>query len=82
MQESIPQTPVLDLNFAAYQYLHGNTPELELQGTRIIFMFIPNEEFSRVSESYNRNSPVNVLDFVSAQRQLRAMMMAAKGSHR
>lgn len=73
---------ILDLNFSAFQYLHGNTPELSLQGTRVIFLFNPDEVFHRLSTLYNSNTTVNVLDFVNAQRQLRAKMLAMKGKSR
>ncbi len=77
-----PKVPVYDLNFAAYQFLHGNIPELDSQGSRIIFLFNADESFYRLSEQYNRNEPVNVMDFVNTTRQLRAMMFAMKGGAR
>lgn len=77
---SIPsKIQILDLNFAAFQRLHGNEPELELNGTRVSFLFNVDATFHKLSASYNSNEPVSVLDFVSEQRQLRAMMMAMKG---
>lgn len=73
---------ILDLNFSAFQHLHGNTPELELQGSRVIFLFHPDENFHRLSALYNENAPVNVLDYVNALRQLRAMMFSLKGGQK
>lgn len=69
---------ILDLNFSAFQRLHGNIPELELNGTRVSFLFNADDTFHKLSASYNSNESVNVLDFVNAQRQLRAMMMSMK----
>lgn len=71
--------PILDLNQAAFQFMHGNIPELELNGTRITFLFTPDDAFFKLSARYNSNEPVPCLDLVNAQRQLRSMMMAAKG---
>lgn len=71
--------PIYDLNFSAFQHLHGNSPKLELQDTRVVFLFNTNDVFYQLSERYNRNESVPVLDFVSATRQLRSMMMALRG---
>jgi len=71
--------PIFDLNSAAYQHMNENTPELFLQGTRVSFLFKADETFFRLSAEYQSNIPVNVIDFVSAQRQLKSMMMALKG---
>ena len=73
---------ILDLNLAAFQRLHGNIPGLELNGTRVSFLFNTDDTFYKLSASYNSNEPVNVLDFVNAQRQLGAMMMSMKGQTR
>ena len=70
--------PIFDLNASAYQFMNGNMPELSAQGTRITFLFKPDETFFRLSEQYNSNITVNVLDFVNAQRQLKAMMLGMK----
>lgn len=71
--------PLFDLNASAFQYLHGNIPELELQGSRVIFLFNPDETFYRLSALYHKNLPVNIIDFVDAQRRLRSLMISAKG---
>jgi hypothetical protein len=80
MKNQRQKIPIFDLNLAAFQHLHGNTPELELQGTRVIFLFNPNDMFYKISGIYNSNTSVNVLDFVNSQRQLRAMMLSMRGS--
>lgn len=78
MKKTTAKIPIFDLSLSAFQHLHDNTPELELQGTRVIFIFNPDDTFSKLSALYNSNSPVNVLDYVNAQRQLKAMMMSFK----
>jgi len=83
MKKNTPaKIPVLDLSFSAFQHLHKNTPELSLQGTRVVFLFEATDTFYRLSELYNCNGSVRVLDYVNAIRQLRAMMMAMKGQNR
>ena len=75
--------PVLDVpGLSSFQYLHGNSPELVLQGTRVVCMFNADQTFYDLSEWFNRNEPVNVLDFLNAQRQLKAKMFALKGGQR
>jgi hypothetical protein len=77
-KSALPKIPVHDLNFSAFQLLHGNVPELIMQGTRVIFLFNADEAFQRISEKYNQNETVKVLDFVNTTRQLRAMMLSLR----
>lgn len=79
MKKTHQKIPVLDLNLSAFQHLHSNTPELNLQGTRIIFLFNPDDIFYNLSTRYNSNENTPILDYVNAQRQLRAMMLSLKG---
>jgi hypothetical protein len=79
MAKANGKVPIFDLNFAAFQKLHGNSPELELHDSRVTFVFTPNREFLELSERYNSNEQVPVIDFVNATRQLRSMMLALKG---
>lgn len=74
-----PKIPIFDLNLAAFHLLNNNSPTLELQGTRVTFLFNPDDIFYKLSALYNSNSPVNIVDYVNCQRQLRAMMFAKKG---
>ena len=72
--------PVLDIpGLSSFQYLQGNPPELVSQGTRVVCMFNADQTFYDLSERFNRNEPVSVLDFLNAQRQLKAKMFALKG---
>lgn len=79
MKKAPAKIAILDLNLSAFQRLHGNIPELELQGNRVVFNFTADDIFHKLSSLYNSNSPVNILDYVNAQRQLRAMMFSLKG---
>jgi hypothetical protein len=79
MKKNTPQKiPILDLNFSAYHLLNENAPELSLQGGRVIFLFNADDTFYRLSERYNSNELVHVMDYVNALRQLRAMMISLK----
>ena len=73
--------PILDVNgLGSFQHLHGNEPEMQMQGTRVTLLFNADQKFYELSEKFNRNTPVNVLDFVNAQRQLKAKMFSMKGN--
>ena len=74
--------PILDLNLSAFQHMHGNTPELFNQGGRVVFMFETDDIFYRLSEKYNSNIQVPVLDMVNAQRELKSKMLSMKGQHK
>jgi hypothetical protein len=74
------KVPVLDIHgLSSFQSLHENAPELILQGTRVICLFTADDKFFELSERFNRNEPVNVLDFLKAQRELTARMLELKG---
>jgi hypothetical protein len=75
----IRRIPVLDLNQSAFQKYHDNNPEIEMQGTRGVFLFNADNEFFDLSARYNQNEDVPVLDLVNYQRQLKAQLMALKG---
>ena len=78
---NLRKIPILDIpGLGTYQYLNGNEPEMIMQGTRITLLFNADTTFYELSEKYNNNAPVNVLDFVNAQRQLKAKMLSMKGS--
>jgi len=79
---AINKIPILDLHLAAFMKLHGNSPELEVQGDRVIFLFNANEVFYRLSAKYNSNQDVAILDYVNALRQLKSMMLSMKGPRR
>lgn len=71
--------PVLDIpGLASFQFLHGNPPTLELNGTRVTGMFSVDTHFFELSARFNSNEDVPVLDYLKAQRELRAKMMALK----
>lgn len=77
--ETAKKIPIFDLNFSAYQFLHKNIPELEIQGNRVIFLFNADEIFYKLSTQYHNNEKVSILDFVNASRQLRAKMYSMLG---
>ncbi len=71
--------PILDIpGLGSFQLLHGNNPDMEMNVTRVTLLFNADAVFYELSARYNSNEPVNVLDFVNAQRQLKARMMALK----
>jgi hypothetical protein len=71
--------PVLDLlGLTSFQRLHENPGELIVQGTRVVALFDADKKFYEVAERFNQNEPVPVLDFLHAQREIKAMMMTLK----
>lgn len=72
--------PILDIpGLGAFQFMHGNEPELILNGTRVTLLFDADDRFYELATRYNSNEPVRVLDFTNAQRQLKAKMLSLKG---
>ena len=71
--------PVLDIpGLGAFQHLHGNRSEMTINGTRITLFFDANDKFYELSTRFNSNEVVPVLDFLNAQRQLKARMLAMR----
>lgn len=82
MQKTENKIPVLDLSgLTPFQALLGNTFELVMQGTRASAMFKADDTFYKIAEKFSRNEPVNVLDFLNQQRQIRAMLMSLKAQN-
>ena len=75
---SSKQLPISDLHLATYLNLHGIEPELSLQGGRVVFLFTPDENFFRLTDAFNANTKVRVLDFCTALRRLKAKMLSEK----
>jgi hypothetical protein len=74
--------PLLDLTgLTAFQRLHGNSYEMTMQGNRGVAMFEANRTFYELAEKFNRNEPVQVIDFLQAQREVKAELMTLKQGH-
>lgn len=70
--------PILDIYIASYLALHGIMPTLTKQGTRVIFEFPGDDRTLMVMESYNKNPCINLLEYVTQLRRMRAMMLAKR----
>ena len=82
METTRQKIPILDLTgLTSYQRYHGNTYELVLQGTRAVAMFAADNAFYEIAEKFNRNEPIPIMDFLQAQREVKAQMMALKKGH-
>lgn len=76
---TLRKIPVLDIpGLSSFQFYHGNEPELELQGARAVALFVADDKFYELSERFNRNEAVNVMDYCNKQRQLKAKMFSLK----
>lgn len=74
--------PILDLTgLTSFQRLHANPYELVMQGSRGVAMFDANDKFYEIAEKFNRNEPVAVIDFLQAQREVKAELMTLKRGH-
>jgi hypothetical protein len=79
--KNVSKIPILDIpGLGAFQFLHGNEPEMVMHGTRVTLLFNADETFYRLSGLFNSNETVNILDFLNAQRQLKARMFSMKQS--
>lgn len=78
MKKPFQKLPTSDLHLATYLSLNGIEPELSFQGGRVVFLFTPDEKFHRLTDAFNSNTPVPVLDFCTALRRLKAKMLSEK----
>lgn len=82
MKKPPTKVPILDLTgFTSFQRLYGNIYELVMQGSRGVAMFDADERFYEIAEKFNRNEDVPVIDFLQAQREVKAELMALKKGH-
>ncbi len=82
MKIPLQKIPILDLTgLTSFQRLHGNSYDLVMQGTRGVAMFMANDRFYEIAERFNRNESVPVIDFMQAQREVKAELMALKKGH-
>ena len=77
-----PSVSLYDIHQSAYLALHGIEPTLANQGTTIVFEFCPSEKVYALLREYKENPSVNILDFVSCLRKLRARILAQRGGAR
>jgi hypothetical protein len=79
MVENSPnKISLFDINLGAFQALHGNPPELQIQDNKVLFLFSVDDEFARISTLYYSNAQTKIMDFVAALRSLRSKMLQAK----
>lgn len=72
--------PILDVpGLGSFQFYYGNEPEMTLNGTRVTLLFNADDRFYELSARFNSNESIPVLDFLNAQRQLKAKMFSMKG---
>lgn len=78
-KDSPKKIPILDIpGLGTFQKLNGNDPEMAINGTRVTLMFNASDLFYELSERFNSNELVPVLDFLHIQRQLKARMLSLK----
>jgi hypothetical protein len=79
MEKAKRKIPILDIpGLGTFQFMHNNEFEMELNGTRVTLLFNADDRFYELAERFNSNESVPVLDFLNAQRQLKAKMFSLK----
>lgn len=71
--------PVFDIHAAAYLEFKSISPELIMQGTRVVFEFEASEKVYQLLREYQSNPSVSILDYVNVLRRLRARMLSMRG---
>ncbi len=78
MRKTNVNIPILDIHLASFLSFHGIVPQFTKQGTRVVFEFPANADVYRLTEDYNKNPNVPVLDFVHHLRKIRSQMLATR----
>ena len=78
MKRLTKNVPILDIHQSSFLSLHGISPQLTKQGTRVVFEFPASQEVYGLTKAYNKNLSVPVLDFVHHLRMIRSLMLAAR----
>lgn len=79
MKTNPPIIPIFDINLSAFLQLQGIIPQLQKEGSRVIFFFPSDKKTYELMKSYNENPSIPVLDFVRHLRQLRSQMLSLRG---
>ncbi len=72
------KVPVLDIHTASFLELNDISPELTLQGTRVVFNYEPSDTFYRLLREYHDNPSIRILDFVNVLRRMRSRMLSMR----
>jgi hypothetical protein len=78
MPRSKEKIPIFDIHTASFLELKHISPELTLEGTRVVFEFNSSEEVYKLLKEYQSNPSVPLLDYVSVLRRLRSKMLSMR----
>ena len=79
MSKAKEKIPVFDIHTASYLELKNISPQLTMQGTRVVFEFDPTDEVYKLLREYQSNPSIPILDYVNVLRRLRARMLSMRG---
>jgi len=79
MAKAKGKIPVFDIHTASYLELKNISPQLTMQGTRVVFEFDPTDEVYKLLREYQSNPSIPILDYVNVLRRLRARMLSMRG---
>ena len=79
MKKNSSMIPLYDINLSAFLQYQGITPQLQKEGSRVVFFFPSDNKTHELMRVYNQNPTVPVLDFIGHLRRLRSQMLAMRG---
>jgi len=79
MAKAKEKIPVFDIHIASFLELNNISPQLTLQGSRVIFELDSSDEVYRLLRRYQENPEIPILDFVNVLRRLRSRMLSMRG---
>ena len=69
----------LDIYLATWLHIHNIPPQLEINNNRVLFFFPSTDQVYRIVSEFNSNNSAPILDYVTAYKELRHRMLAARG---
>jgi len=72
--------PIWDIHTASFLGLNNISPQLTLQGTRVVFEFDATDEVYKLLRAYQGNPSIPILDYVNILRRLRSRMLSMRGA--
>lgn len=70
--------PLTDIHEATYLAMHGVSPQLVLEGRRVVFEVEASQEALDLLKAFRTNQMIPVLDFTKALKRMRGRMLDAR----
>ena len=69
----------LDLYLSAFLSLQGISPNLKINGNKVVFFFDASDQLYKLLADFNSNISIPVTDFCTAIKILRGQMITMRG---